>query len=98
MLELIFPSTVMLPANPHLKLHGTRITGQSKCQVMWKFQVRGINRNHRNSSKFINYIPIEPNRIIVVEAQPFDSGNYRCVARNDYSQAFAAEVISVEGL
>lgn len=40
----------------------------------------------------------EPNRIIVVNAQPFDSGNYRCVARNDYSQAFAAEVISVEGL
>lgn len=40
---------------------------------------------------------LESNRIIVVEAQPSDSGNYRCVARNDYSEAFAAEVISVEG-
>lgn len=36
-------------------------------------------------------------RLVVVDAQPFDSGNYRCVARNEYSQAFAAEVITVEG-
>lgn len=41
---------------------------------------------------------LEPNRIIIVQAEPSDSGNYRCVARNDYSEAFAAEVISVEGM
>lgn len=66
---------------------------------MWKFQVKHLIENvyATVSLKSINYVSIEPNRIIVVEAQPFDSGNYRCVARNDYSQAFAAEVISVEG-
>ncbi|XP_070503266.1 papilin isoform X4 [Chironomus tepperi] len=40
---------------------------------------------------------IDSQRLVVVDAQPFDSGNYRCVARNEYSQAFAAEVITVEG-
>ncbi|KAL7022058.1 hypothetical protein ACKWTF_012113 [Chironomus riparius] len=40
---------------------------------------------------------LESQRLVVVDAQPFDSGNYRCVARNEYSQAFAAEVITVEG-
>jgi Ni,Fe-hydrogenase maturation factor len=66
---------------------------------MWKFQVTElIAVNARTSRTDFLFNPPEPNRIIVVDAQPFDSGNYRCVARNDYSQAFAAEVISVEGL
>lgn len=59
-------------------------------------QYSGINLLCQVTNKSIISVA-EPNRIIVVEAQPFDSGNYRCVARNDYSQAFAAEVISVEG-
>lgn len=48
-----------------------------------------------NDSKHVIFL--DPQHITIADAQPFDSGNYRCVAKNDYSHAFAAEVISVEG-
>lgn len=47
---------------------------------------------------FLQLFPnLDSHTLIVNDAQPFDSGNYRCVARNRYTQAFAAEVINVEG-
>lgn len=66
---------------------------------MLKFQVDLTKsyRIYRCEYAKSNLIATESNRVIIRDARPTDSGNYRCVAKNDYSTAHAAEVISIDG-
>ncbi|CRL07350.1 CLUMA_CG020329, isoform A [Clunio marinus] len=66
------------------------VTGEPTPEITWYKDNRQLDPSDHIEMP-------EPNRVIIVGAHPSDSGNYRCVARNNYSQAFAAEVISVEG-
>jgi papilin len=85
------------------------VTGEPTPEISWYKDNRQIVGNDRieipgeliiiiyNYHFTIELNFIEPNRIIIRDTQPSDSGNYRCVAKNEYSSAHAAEVISVEG-
>lgn len=39
----------------------------------------------------------EPNKLLVMNASPSDSGRYRCHVRNRFSEANGEEIITVEG-